>query len=39
MMLHGYRHAGVQTITMPGGCALSLAVKEERGRREEVAEA
>jgi hypothetical protein len=39
MMLHGYRHAGVQTITMPEGCSLSLAGKEERGRGEEVAAA
>jgi hypothetical protein len=39
MMLHGYQHVGKQTITMPGGHALSLAGKEERGRGEEVAAA
>ncbi len=39
MMLHGYQHGGVQTITMPGGRVLSLFRKDERGRGEEVAAA
>ena len=39
MMLHGYGHAGEQTITMPEWRALSLDGKEERGRGEEVAAA
>ncbi len=37
IMLHGYRHAGEQTIMMREGQALSLAGKEERSRGEDIA--